>query len=166
MQPILMNRGKQILGLAGWLACTFVAAGIGAVASARAAEFYAQLQRPDWSPPASVFGPVWSALYAMMGFAAWLVWREGGFKSARGALSLFIVQLAVNALWSWLFFAWHQGAASFADIVILWSLIVATLTGFWRKKRAAGVLLLPYLAWVTFAAALCYSTWKLNPSAL
>lgn len=157
---------NQILGLAGWLFVSFIAAGIGAAASIQAGRFYTQLVRPDWAPPASIFGPMWTVLYVLMGVAAWLVWRAGGFRAARLALTLFLVQLALNSLWTWLFFAWHRGALAFADILILWALIVATLIAFWRIKPLAGALLVPYLLWVTFAAALNYSVWQLNPRVL
>ena len=158
--------GKQIIGLVAWLAVSFVAAAIGSVASVHAGSFYAQLVRPEWAPTAGVFGPVWSVLYALMGVAAWLIWRVGGYRPARPALSLFLVQLAVNALWSWLFFGWHQGALAFADIVLLWVLIVATLIAFWRIRPLAGAMLIPYLLWVSFAAALNYSVWQGNPQLL
>ncbi len=161
-----MSKPKQLLGLLVWLALTFATAAIGAVASARADVFYRELVRPSWSPPAWLFGPVWSALYLLMGIAAWLVWREGGFGKARTALSLFIVQLAANALWSWLFFGWRQGALAFVEIIVLWLLIVATIVMFWRVNRLAGALLFPYLAWVTFAAALNFAIWQLNPQLL
>jgi len=101
-----------------------------------------------------------------MGIAAWLVWRTGGFRANRSALTLFLVQLAVNALWSWLFFAWHRGGLAFADIVLLWLLIVATFVSFWRVSPLAGALLIPYLLWVSFAAALNFSVWQLNPQVL
>lgn len=162
----LMPRQKQILGLIGWLAVSFAASGVGAIASLTAGEFYTQLVRPDWAPPPSVFGPVWTVLYALMGVAAWLVWRRGGFGANRTALVLFLAQLSLNALWSWLFFAWHQGAWAFADILLLWVLIVATLVAFWRVRVLAGVLFVPYLLWVGFAAALNYSVWRLNPQML
>jgi translocator protein len=97
-----------------------------------------------------------------MGVAAWLVWRSHGFKAGRTALVLFISQLAANALWTWLFFAWRQGAAAFVEILILWILIVATVASFWRLNTLAGVLMIPYLAWVTFACALTFSVWRLN----
>ena len=157
---------KQIAGLAGWLVASFAAAAIGAAASIQAGPFYTQLVRPDWAPPPSVFGPVWAVLYALMGIAAWLAWRVGGFRAARPALILFLAQLALNAAWSWLFFAWHRGAFAFADIVLLWALIVATLVAFWRLSPLAGALLVPYLLWVTFAGALNYSVWQLNPRVL
>ena len=160
------SKSKQILGLVGWLAISFVASGIGAFASIRAPAFYGQLIQPGWAPPASVFGPVWTILYALMGIAAWLVWRTGGFRAHRSALTLFLVQLAVNALWSWLFFAWHLGGWAFADIAVLWLLIVATVVAFWRVRPLAGALLIPYLLWVSFASALNFSVWQLNPGIL
>jgi translocator protein len=155
-----------LLGLAGWLAVSFAAAAVGAVASLDAPSFYAALDRPPWAPPAGVFGPVWTALYTLMAIAAWLVWRERGLSGAPNALRLFVVQLAVNALWSWLFFAWQQGALAFVEVVLLWCLVAATAVSFWRVRKLAGVLLVPYLAWVTFAAALTFATWRLNPSVL
>jgi tryptophan-rich sensory protein len=161
-----MTRGRQIGGLVAWIAVTFVAAAIGGAASADAEHFYQQLGRPAWSPPASVFGPVWTILYALMAVAAWFVWREGGFKAARIPLVLFLVQLAVNVSWSWFFFAWQLGAASTAVIVILLALIVATLVTFWRVRPLAGALLIPYLAWVTFAMFLNFTVWRMNPELL
>lgn len=161
-----MSQKNQIIGLVGWLVISFIAAGIGAAASVQASSFYAELVRPSWAPPSAVFGPVWTILYALMGIAAWLVWRAKGFRAARASLVLFLVQLAVNALWSWLFFGWHLGAPAFADIVLLWLLIVTTLALFWRFRLLAGVLLIPYLLWVSFASVLCYSVWQLNPQFL
>lgn len=161
-----LTKRKQIVGLVGWLISSFIAAAIGGAASIQAGPFYMQLARPDWAPPPSIFGPVWTVLYALMGVAAWLVWRAGGFRAARAALTLFLVQLALNALWSWLFFGWHRGALAFADILALWVLIVATLIAFWRIRPLAGALLVPYLLWVSFASALNYSMWQLNSQVL
>jgi translocator protein len=157
---------SQVVGLAGWLLVTFIAAAFGALAATDAPTFYAELVRPAWAPPASIFGPVWSALYALMGVSAWLVWRARGFAPARAALVLFVVQLAANALWSWLFFAWRLGALAFAEVLVLWGLIIATVILFWRVRPLAAVLLLPYLAWVTFASALTFAIWRLNPALL
>jgi tryptophan-rich sensory protein len=157
---------SQTVGLVGWLAVAFAAAAIGAVASIDAGTFYAQLARPAWAPPGSVFGPVWSVLYLLMGIAAWLVWREQGADRMRAALTLFVAQLGVNALWSWLFFAWHKGAFAFADVLLLLALIAATITAFWRIRRLAGILMLPYLAWVAFASALTWAVWRGNPTLL
>jgi tryptophan-rich sensory protein len=154
------------LALLGWLAACAAAAVIGGIASANAPQFYAALSKPSWAPPPGLFGPVWTVLYALMGVSAWLVWRERGWASARGALTLFLVQLAFNALWSWLFFAWHRGALAFADIVLLLVLIVATIAAFARIHAFAAWLLVPYLAWVSFATALSYSVWQRNPQLL
>lgn len=154
------------LALALWVALCATAGAIGAIASANAPEFYAALAKPSWAPPAGVFGPVWTLLYMAMAVAAWLVWRERGWARARGALGLFVLQLALNALWSWLFFGWHLGALAFADILVLLLLIVATMAAFARIRRLAAWLLVPYLAWVIFAAALNYSVWQRNPQLL
>jgi translocator protein len=161
-----LTKQQQLMGLIAWLGVSFIAAAIGGAASIHAGPFYAQLVRPDWAPPSSVFGPVWTVLYALMGLAAWLVWRVAGYRAARAALTLFLVQLALNSLWSWLFFGWHRGALAFIDILCLWALIVATLMAFWRIRRVAGALLVPYLLWVSFASALNYSIWQLNPHIL
>jgi benzodiazapine receptor len=157
---------RPILGLIGWFIVSFAASAVGAVASIQAKSFYSQLAQPAWAPPAFLFGPVWTVLYALMAIAAWLVWRSGGLHTNRIALSLFLVQLALNALWSWLFFAWQLGALAFVDIVLLWVLIVATLVSFWRVRPLAGALLIPYLLWVSFASALNYALWQLNPQVL
>jgi tryptophan-rich sensory protein len=157
---------KQALGLIGWLVATFAAGSVGAIASARAATFYGQLSQPAWAPPAWLFGPVWSALYFLMAVAAWLVWRSHGFRGASTALWLFVIQLVANALWTWLFFVLHRGALSLAEIVVLWLLIAATIGAFWPLQRLAALLLVPYLAWVSFASALTYSLWQLNPGVL
>jgi tryptophan-rich sensory protein len=101
-----------------------------------------------------------------MGVAAWLVWRERGFRGARTALSLFLIQLAVNALWTWLFFVWRLGALAFGEILLLWGLILCTVVAFWRVRAVAGALLVPYLGWVTYAAALTYAVWQRNPALL
>jgi len=161
-----LSKQKQFLGLVGWLAVSFAASAIGAVASIQAKTFYSQLTQPDWAPPAGVFGPVWTLLYALMGLAVWLIWSSGGFRPQRQAITLFLLQLAFNALWSWLFFAWHLGALAFADILVLWLFIVATLVSFWRIRPLAGALLIPYLLWVSFASVLNYSIWQLNPQIL
>ncbi|MEO8798560.1 MAG: TspO/MBR family protein [Polyangiaceae bacterium] len=161
-----MTRTRQALGLFGWLLLSFIAAGVGGWASAHAATFYGGLNQPVWAPPAWLFGPVWTLLYLAMGVAAWMVWRVGGFAAARTTLALFIVQLTVNALWTWLFFAWHLGALAFADIALLWVLIVITMVKFWRIRPLAGALLAPYLAWVSFASALSFAVWHLNPEIL
>ena len=99
-----------------------------------------------------------------MGVTAWFVWRARGLGGARNALLVFVVQLAANALWTWLFFVWRQGGLAFAEILLLLALILAAIVLFWRANRLAAVLLVPYLLWVSFASALTLSTWRLNPA--
>jgi translocator protein len=167
----VVNRGRpstgaQALGLLAWVGVSLAAGAIGGLASRNAEEFYAALTRPAWAPPAALFGPVWSVLYLLMGIAAWLVWREGGFARRRTELSLFLVQLALNSLWSWLFFEWRQGLLSLIEILFLLAAIVLTLILFWRVRPLAGGLLVPYLLWVAYATALTASLWRLNPGLL
>ena len=157
---------QRLVGLILWIAACFLTAAVGAAASVQAGSFYAELIRPDWAPPAAVFGPVWTMLYVLMGISAWLVWNKRGSRYVRMALSFFVLQLILNALWSWLFFGWHQGALAFLDIIALWLLIAATLVLFRRIRPLAGLLLVPYLVWVTFASVLNYWIWRLNPSLL
>jgi len=154
------------LALVGWLALCFSAAAVGGAASVRAESFYAELTLPAWAPPGWVFGPVWTLLYAAMAVAAWLVWRCPSSRLRSAALALFLVQLAMNTLWTWLFFAWRLGAWSAIQIVLLWLLIAATLIAFLRLRALAGVLLLPYLAWVSFAMVLNWVLWRANPALL
>lgn len=155
---------SQILGLLGWLLVAFATAAVGAVASINAASFYAQLAKPAWAPPAGVFGPVWSVLYTLMGVAAWLVWRSAAPR--RAALAVFVAQLLANALWSWLFFGWHRGALAAAEVLVLLALVAWTVAAFWKVRRAAALLLVPYLLWVGFASLLTWSVWQRNPQLL
>ena len=157
---------RDILGLIGWLLLAYATSAIGAVASVNAVDFYGQLVQPDWAPQSWLFGPVWTLLYTLMGISAWLVWRDGGLAANPLAFGLFFSQLGLNALWSWLFFTWHQGALAFAEIVGLWSMILATLILFWRARPLAGMLLVPYLLWVGLAAALNFALWQGNPGLL
>lgn len=154
---------KQIPGLIVSILVSFAAAAVGALATRRAPEFYAALSRPTWAPPASVFGPVWTLLYAAMAVAAWLVWKETGLSGGRVPLGLFCIQLALNALWSWLFFTWQRGVFAEIEILVLLAFIALTLVAFWHVRPLAGVLLLPYLLWVTYAAALTFAVVRRNP---
>jgi tryptophan-rich sensory protein len=138
---------------AGYLGSTFTGKSVGG--------WYATLNKPSWTPPNAVFGPVWSALYLLMGIAAWLVWRSNGAGAAL-ALSLFGAQLLLNVTWSALFFGLRSPAAGFAEICLLWLAIGATTVAFWRVTPPAAYLMLPYEAWVTFAAALNLAIWRMN----
>jgi translocator protein len=148
------------VGLAGWVALPLLLGG-GFGSLFQPGAWYDGLTKPSFNPPSWVFGPVWTLLYVLMGVAAWLIWRQYRGR-ARGALTLFVVQLVFNAGWSAMFFGLQSPGLAFAWIVVLWLLIVATTVVFWRLRRAAGALLLPYLAWVSFAAVLNYSLWQLN----
>ena len=151
---------RQAVGLVLWLVVSLSAGWVGS--RFVPGEWYAGLDKPSWNPPSSVFAPVWSTLYVLMGIAAWLVWRKAGFAGARVALGLFALQLVLNGLWSYLFFGAHQPGVALVEIVVLWLAILATTAGFWRVSVPAGMLLLPYLAWVGFAAALNFQLWRLN----
>jgi tryptophan-rich sensory protein len=144
------------------LVCLGVSAAGAWFTSGSVATWYPTLQKPAWNPPPWVFGPVWTVLYLMMATAAWLVWRKAGFSGAAGPLALFAVQLALNALWSPLFFGLESPGAGFADIVALWIAVGATLISFWRVAPPAGALFVPYWLWVSFAAALNFAIWRMN----
>lgn len=148
---------QSILGAVAWCAITFGAAALGA--RSMPGEWYRELQKPSWTPPGWVFGPVWSILYLMMAAAAWLVWRKAGLSTA---LALFLVQLALNALWSYLFFGVQRPDLAFIDILALWAMILATIISFWKITPLAGALLIPYIVWVSFASALNGTIWAMN----
>jgi len=126
-------------------------------------EWYPDLAKPSFNPPSWVFAPVWTALYLAMGVAAWLVWQRGlETPGVRAALAAFLVQLALNGLWSILFFGLRSPALAFAEIVVLWAAIGVTTVLFFRQAAVAGWLMAIYWAWVTFAAVLNFSIWRLN----
>lgn len=125
-------------------------------------EWYEQLPKPSWTPPNWLFAPVWTFLYLAMGVAAWLVWLRSGVRNARLALSFFIVQLILNAVWPWLFFGLHRPGLALAEIGFMWAAILTTLVLFWRHRPLSGVLFIPYLLWISFAAMLNLSLWRLN----
>lgn len=164
--PHVAVRRAGLPALAVCLLVTAVAAVAAAMASRTSAEFYAILDKPAWAPPAWLFGPVWSLLYVLMAVAAWRVWRAAGLTRARGALALFVVQLALNALWTWLFFVWRNGPWATAEVLLLWAAIATTALLFKTHDRLAAGMLLPYLAWVSFATALTIAVWQRNPSLL
>lgn len=159
--------------LLGWLGATALTGAVGGLASRDAASFYGALEKPTWAPPGWLFAPVWSVLYLLMGIAAWLVWRTQpaalspqGSVIRRVGLGLFVGQLVLNALWTWLFFAWRRGALAFGEIVLLWLAVALTTWHFARVRALAAWCLAPYLAWVLFAAALTWAVWHRNPGLL
>jgi benzodiazapine receptor len=152
---------RDVFGLIGFVLLCFGVSILGGMAAAPAlAGWYADLAKPTWTPPGWVFGPVWTLLYAMMAVAGWLVWREG--RSRRATL-LFLLQLALNAAWPWLFFSLRRPDWAFAAVVVLAVAILAAIVASLRVSRGAALLLVPYLGWVVFAAALNLAIWQMNP---
>lgn len=155
----LHSSARQLLALIGFIALTFCAplAGMFSLPDA----WYVALHKPAWNPPSWIFGPVWTALYLCMAVAAWLVWKRTGW---RRPLVPYFIQLALNAAWTPIFFGAHQPGWALAVILLLWAAILLTLLGFHRVSRPAGWLFMPYLAWVTFAAFLNFTLWRMNPA--
>ncbi len=149
---------RSVLVLIAIMTATFAVAGF--AAQFRPGLWYANLAKPLWTPPDFLFAPVWTLLYAMMAWAAWLVWRRRGWQSR--PFALYVAQLILNGAWSWLFFGLQRLDLGAVEIVLLLLLIIATTVEFWRASRWAGALLLPYAAWVGFAAALNAAIWELN----
>ena len=157
------TRHGSVLALGSFLLLSFgVAAAGGAVTATSVDGWSRTLSKPELTPPDWVFGPVWSALYLMMGLAAWLVWRAAGLSEGRRALALWAVQIGLNLAWSILFFGLHLIGLALVEILLLLSAIAATMAAFARIDRRAGLLLLPYLLWVGYAAVLNAAIWRLN----
>lgn len=158
-----MKEGTRWIGLLLFIAVCLAAGGLGAIATTPEINgWYRTIAKPAWNPPDWVFGPVWTTLFVMMGLAAWLVWKPSGFRAAYLPLTLFASQLALNIAWSWIFFGMHQIGWAFVEIVTLWVTILATNIAFFRRSKGAGFLLVPYLAWVTFASVLNFTVWRMN----
>lgn len=172
-----MSTARAAISLAAFLGVTALAPIIGGMATARSvnSEWFRTLNKPAWNPPDWIFGPVWTVLYILMGVAAWMVWRTLAAKAAapdgrppvfapmmRVPLILYATQLALNALWSVLFFGLREPGWAFAEITLLWAAILATTIAFARVSVGAAWLMSPYLAWVSFAAALNFAIWRMN----
>ena len=154
-----VGRGRKWWALLGFGAAVTVAAAVGALGVRGTQEEYASLDQPAWAPPSWLFGPVWTVLYALIAVAGWLVWRKAGWGPALGA---WVTQLVLNAIWTPLFFGAGRYGLAFAEIVLMWLAIGVTVALFRRVSRPAALLLLPYWAWVTFAAALNFAIWRPN----
>jgi tryptophan-rich sensory protein len=154
---------SAILALAGFLGLNFAAAASGAVF--QPGEWYRGLRKPTWNPPDWLFPIAWAALYLMIAIAGWLVWRAAGFSGAALALSLYVLQLALNAAWSWVFFGLKRMGWALAECGALWLAIAATILAFAPISGTAALLMLPYLVWVSFAAFLNFTLLRLNPEA-
>ena len=156
---------RQTIPLLVIVAICLAAGAIGGIATASSVTgWYTTLQKPSWNPPNAVFGPVWTTLYLMMAVAAWLVWRRRPTAGAavRNALIWFAAQLVLNSVWSLLFFGLHRPGVAAIEIVVLWVAIVATIRAFARLSRPAAWLLVPYVTWVSFAAVLNFTIWRIN----
>jgi len=160
-----MNKSMDLLLLAGSLLACLLAGAIGSAFTIRSIPtWYAGLSKPSFTPPNGVFGPVWSLLYLLMGIALFLIWRKGFAVPGVGmAVVMFVIQLVVNALWSISFFGFRSPFLGLVDIALLWVLILTTLVLFLRLSWLAGLLLVPYFLWVSFASALNFAIWRLNP---
>lgn len=153
----------SLLGLLAFCAATVAAATTGA--AFRPGDWYEGLSKPAWRPPNWLFGPAWAVFYATIAIAGWLVWRADGLFGAALPLALWCVQLALNAAWSWFFFGLRRMDLAFVDVVLLWFAIAGTILSFAPVHAGAALLLVPYLAWVTFAAALNLAIWRRNLAA-
>jgi len=156
--------GRRWTSLLLFSAVTALAAVAGAIASVNAPDFYESLAKPTWAPSPRVFGPIWTVLYVFMAFAAWLIWQKDRLRAAKGPLPLYIAQLLLNGLWPWLFFSWQLGGWALMEIVVLWFILLLTVINFWRIWALAGLLLLPYWVWISFAAVLTAQILRLNPA--
>ncbi len=154
---------KNVFALIIAIVITELAGVIGGLFTTQAIpDWYVTLAKPEWTPPNWLFGPVWIVLYALMGVAAFLVWKKRNVKPVRMALGVFAAQLALNLAWSLIFFGWRNPGLAFAEIVVLWLAIVWTAAAFYKVSKPAAWLLFPYLLWVSFAACLNYVIWMLN----
>lgn len=156
--PLPHSAARHAIALAAWIALSFCAALTGAFFPP--GQWYAALHKPTWNPPAWIFGPVWTALYLMMAMAVWLVWRRHGWHRA---VMIYLLQLLLNAAWTPVFFGLREPGLAFGVIIALWFAIWLTMRAFARLNRAAAWLLAPYAAWVTFAAVLNFTLWRMNP---
>src|SRR4051795_11181265 len=154
-----VSRTRSVTARGTWVVAVSVAAGVGGAGTAAGVRtWYPSLDRPSWRPPDEAFGPVWTVLYAANAVAAWLGWR-GDPSGSRPALKMYGAQLALNAAWPLLFFGLKRPGVALVEIAMLWVAIGATTASFARRHKAAGLLLVPYLVWVTFAMALNWSLW-------
>jgi translocator protein len=155
---------KNFLKLFISILICFTAAGLGTLFTISAIPtWYATLNKPSFSPPNYLFGPVWTILYLLMGISLYLVWKKGfKNKKIKDAIYLFGIQLFLNAIWSPVFFGVHSLLLALVIIVAMWFYIIKTIKAFAKIDKTASYLLYPYLAWVSFASILNFSVWFLN----
>ncbi|MGC5012400.1 TspO/MBR family protein [Streptosporangium sp. DT93] len=150
---------KRWAGLPVFVVLLVLVAVVGSLSAVNAGGEYLSLERPAWAPPQWLFGPAWTVLYIMIALSGWLAWSARGLTPALG---VYAVQLVLNAAWTPLFFGAGRYGLAFAEIVVLWLAILANIVMFRRISRPAAWLLVPYLLWVTYAAALNFAIWQLN----
>ena len=162
--------GAKGLCLSDWIALivsiiiAFGAAAVGGLSTSKSIPtWYGGLRKPWFNPPDWVFGPVWAVLYLLMAVAAWLVWSENAVALVLVPLAFYGIQLALNSLWSYIFFARKELSKAFVEIIALWIMILITTVLFWNVSQLAGIMMIPYISWVSVASALNYRVWKLNP---
>jgi tryptophan-rich sensory protein len=159
----MRTQKASAIGLATFLAVCFLRFEIGSWITATSVDtWYRSLRKASFNPPEGYFSPVWVVLYFLMAVAGWRIWRNGDTRAERVALVLFAVQLALNMLWSVLFFGHQRIDLALAEMLVLLVTVMVTTVLFWRIDRLAGILLVPYLLWLGFATVLTASIWKLN----
>ena len=152
----------KYLKLIGCIIFCQLAGLIGTLSGSGTTDWYLQLNKPWFNPPSAVFGPVWSTLYLFMGIALWMIWQTKTKESKQTAYILFFIQLVLNSLWSFIFFAWNNIFIAGIEIIILLGFIIATTAAFYKIKKQASFLLWPYILWVSFATFLTWTLYTLN----
>lgn len=158
--PRALSSFASMAGLAGFILLLVLVASTGAIFEP--GSWYEALAKPAWTPPNWLFPVAWTILYMLIAVAGWLVWREVGFGAAALGFAFYFLQLALNAAWTWLFFGMHRMDLALADVAGMWLAIAATIVAFYAIRPGAAWLLVPYLAWVSYAGALNLALWRMN----
>ena len=154
------DRSKDLVGLAFWVVLTFSVAAL--ASQFEPDEWYTNIAKPTWTPPGWLFGPVWGILYLSMSVSTWLVWLQRHKTAVSRSLIFYFAQLAINGIWSWLFFGRQWIGLALIDLIVLVILVAITVVMFLRVRKTAGLMLLPYLLWISFSAALNFQIWRMN----
>jgi len=157
---ITKYRFSNVIALAFWILLTFAVAAF--ASQFQPDTWYTTIAKPSWTPPGWIFGPVWSLLYLSMSISVWFIWNQRKTLNVNIPLLLYIIQLILNGLWSYIFFNQHQIGIALIDIVILVFLISIITVRFWQISKTAGILFIPYLVWVSFATVLNFEIWRIN----
>ena len=155
-----MSKKTEIFGLVCWLLLSAVVAWFGAQFNTDS--WYFELNKPSWTPPGWLFGPVWTVLYILMAVSAWLIWKTDGKVFGKLSIKIYLAKMMINGLWSFIFFGLHEIGWALADIILLLILLIFVIILFYKENKTAGILLIPYLLWVGFASILNLNIWLLN----